>query len=414
MAMEVKSGWKREIVASDSAVSGIDEWHRDCRILEDPDHIAKPYHLNFREFQHHNFIAFLPKSSDGLANPVVASVSVSETPSPSQSPDGSFDSIPDAADSAPGTPRQYNILLRDSSSTKMLHMPETAVPVPPFRRLFTKRPTIKSIVAAALGPSHALGDTDLSTAAWRILPASPTVVDQLSAYEVMLREQHRSHTVGVLLQLPGQTTEEEMFSNQEITPEFARFLATLGRMVDLHGWNDYAGGLNTTKCYTGEQSVFINHKGHKVMYHVANMLPYSKSDPQQIERKRFVGNDHVVVVFQDGKGDMPFGTSTIRTNMTMAYVVIRRAKPHDSDSDSTLESSHEPEYTMDVVTMRCVPPTAPELSESNRFILSDPRAAELVRTKLVNLSNAVWSQGVLAEKLQKMRAVNLAKVDVRR
>ncbi len=36
------------------------------------------------------------------------------------------------------------------------------------------------------------------------------------------------------------------------------------------------------------------------MFHVSTMLPYSKKDHQQIERKRHLGNDAVLIVFHDG------------------------------------------------------------------------------------------------------------------
>jgi len=36
------------------------------------------------------------------------------------------------------------------------------------------------------------------------------------------------------------------------------------------------------------------------MYHVSTLLPHSKANKQQVERKRHIGNDVVVIVFQDG------------------------------------------------------------------------------------------------------------------
>ena len=36
------------------------------------------------------------------------------------------------------------------------------------------------------------------------------------------------------------------------------------------------------------------------MFHVSTLLPYSAEDMQQLERKRHIGNDIVIIVFQDG------------------------------------------------------------------------------------------------------------------
>jgi hypothetical protein len=57
---------------------------------------------------------------------------------------------------------------------------------------------------------------------------------------------------------------------------------------------------------TGEHSVFaelpsdIPERPYEVMYHVSTLLPHSKKDVQQLERKRHLGNDVVVIVFQAG------------------------------------------------------------------------------------------------------------------
>ncbi|KAG9392017.1 Rap/ran-GAP [Carpediemonas membranifera] len=393
-SIELKHGWKRDITPVDAVIPDI-----QAQVLVDdiPEAVSRAYQLNFAD-DHKNYITYLEDFEDDIANPLVASISLGVAPTdvPADSSSESDEEI------APMY--QYNVLLRDANSTELFHALEDAVMVPWWRKLFCLGASRSSILRAAVG-SDFWNDIDLSSTSWHSLPHTQPVIDQLVHFESIQIDKQRHHTVGVLLQLPGQTTEEEMFSNQEITPEFGRFLGALGDTVDLLGWGDYAGGLNTAKGYTGDQSVFIDHRGHKVMYHVANMLPYSKSNPQQIERKRFIGNDHVVVIFQDGRGEMPFATNTIRTNMTMAYVVVRRA-PEDEDTDP-----EDPLYTMDVATMKYVPQSRPVLGEGNRFRLSDSKAVELIRTKLVNLSNGVWRDGVLAGKLQKMKAVNLAKAD---
>jgi RAP1 GTPase activating protein 1 len=36
------------------------------------------------------------------------------------------------------------------------------------------------------------------------------------------------------------------------------------------------------------------------MFHVATYIPFTPEDRQQVERKRHLGNDIVVIVFRDG------------------------------------------------------------------------------------------------------------------
>jgi hypothetical protein len=50
---------------------------------------------------------------------------------------------------------------------------------------------------------------------------------------------------------------------------------------------------------TGRESVYTAFSGHEIMFHVSTLLPYSKDNNQQIERKRHVGNDIVNIVFEN-------------------------------------------------------------------------------------------------------------------
>ena len=50
---------------------------------------------------------------------------------------------------------------------------------------------------------------------------------------------------------------------------------------------------------TGKYSVYTLYQGHEIMFHVATLLPYSRDNRQQVERKRHIGNDIVNIVFVD-------------------------------------------------------------------------------------------------------------------
>lgn len=51
--------------------------------------------------------------------------------------------------------------------------------------------------------------------------------------------------MGVLLCRAGQSTEEEMYNNEEATPAFSEFLELLGEQVLLKGFTKYAAQLDT-------------------------------------------------------------------------------------------------------------------------------------------------------------------------
>lgn len=50
---------------------------------------------------------------------------------------------------------------------------------------------------------------------------------------------------------------------------------------------------------TGKYSIYTIYEGHEIMFHVSTLLPYSRDNRQQVERKRHIGNDIVNIVFID-------------------------------------------------------------------------------------------------------------------
>lgn len=51
------------------------------------------------------------------------------------------------------------------------------------------------------------------------------------------------------------------------------------------------------------------------------MLPYSDKNPQQLERKRHIGNDVICIVFVDGKD--AFDPSVVHTKFTHVFGVVQ-------------------------------------------------------------------------------------------
>jgi hypothetical protein len=67
------------------------------------------------------------------------------------------------------------------------------------------------------------------------------------------------------------------------------------------------------------------------MYHVSTLLPFSKEDPQQIQRKRHIGNDIVSVIFVDGVA--PFNPKTIKSQFLHVWIVVRQEKNEKNPND---------------------------------------------------------------------------------
>ena len=103
---------------------------------------------------------------------------------------------------------------------------------------------------------------------------------------------------GVLYQKYGQTVEEELFANNDTTPEYEEFLELLGRKIKLKDHKGYRGGLDIVNGHTGESAIYEVFENREIMFHVSNWLPFTSGDSQQLQRKRHIGNDIVAIVFQ--------------------------------------------------------------------------------------------------------------------
>ncbi|XP_062329657.1 signal-induced proliferation-associated 1-like protein 3 isoform X1 [Osmerus eperlanus] len=225
---------------------------------------------------------------------------------------------------------------------------------------------------------------ELSVPCLRLALSTPKVTEQL----LKLDEQGLSqkHKVGVLLCRAGQSTEEEMYNNEEATPAFSSFLSLLGEQVCLRGFTKYAAQLDTKTDSTGTHSLYTTYQGYEVMFHVSTMLPYMPSNPQQLLRKRHIGNDIVTVIFQE-PGALPFTPQNIRSHFQHVFVIVRVHSP----------TSDNPCYSVAVTRMKDVPSFGPPIPVGVTF--RDPEAfRSFLLAKVINAENA-------AHKSQKFHAM---------
>jgi len=100
----------------------------------------------------------------------------------------------------------------------------------------------------------------------------------------------------------------------EGSPAYDEFLGLLGEKVRLMDWKKYRGGLDN-KCEfspahpvfekggfkllwllffaadtTGTHSIYRNWKDVEIMFHISTLLPFETANPQQLARKRHIGN----------------------------------------------------------------------------------------------------------------------------
>eukprot|EP01103_Thecamoeba_quadrilineata_P000571 TRINITY_DN10498_c0_g1_i1.p1 TRINITY_DN10498_c0_g1~~TRINITY_DN10498_c0_g1_i1.p1 ORF type:complete len:825 (+),score=206.31 TRINITY_DN10498_c0_g1_i1:38-2512(+) len=134
----------------------------------------------------------------------------------------------------------------------------------------------------------------------------------------------RLYKFGILYSTDNQT-EDQIYSNEKGSQDFNEFLEFIGRSIYLKGSTVFSGGLDTKTDTTGYQSVYTSYQSSEIMFHVSTFLPYTQNDTQQLERKRHIGNDIVVIVFLDG--NKPWSPDSFCSHFNHIFCVVRKEKP---------------------------------------------------------------------------------------
>ncbi|QQP54117.1 Rap1 GTPaseactivating protein 1like [Caligus rogercresseyi] len=217
-------------------------------------------------------------------------------------------------------------------------------------------------------PEHSVSNT--------LLPVlCPSASELVLKYDEHLLVNHNKF--GIIYQKVGQTTEEALFGNKTHCPAMENFLNLLGKKVVLSEHKGYRGGLDTQYGQTGKFSYFETFQGREIMFHVSTLLPYTENDPQQLQRKRHIGNDIVAIIFQEG--ETPFSPDMITSHFLHAYIVVR----------PVLDSSNKLWYKITTSAKIDVPYFGPRIP-SKLFEGKGSEMKEFLLTKLINAEAACF------------------------
>jgi len=191
--------------------------------------------------------------------------------------------------------------------------------------------------------------------------------------------------------------ENQMFSNltSDATPEFKQFLNLMGDTVALNGFKGYTGGLDVKSDTTGAESVYTEFRNQRIMFHVSTLLPFYPLDHQQVERKRHLGNDIVVVVFVEP--GTRFDPTPMKTQFNHIYCVVCAEK---------LSEEKGARVRIEFAVKHGVRPFGPPLPDPNEthFCL-DTNLREFILSKLINSERAALRAPAFATKLEKTRKI---------
>lgn len=191
------------------------------------------------------------------------------------------------------------------------------------------------------------------------------VTKQLAEFEdleVARVQQQRKVKAGVLYWCVGNRTEEDMYSNAVVTPAFAAFLRILGSVISLQDWAHYAGGLDTANGSSGQEAVYTTFEEREFMFHVGPLLPQSEKNRQQIEKKRHIGNDVVVIIFKEDPA--PYLVSTVASQFNHVVIVVSSELV---EGCVTASGGLSYVYRVNVCAQLGVPPFKPPLPPGGLF-----------------------------------------------
>lgn len=111
------------------------------------------------------------------------------------------------------------------------------------------------------------------------------------------------------------------------------------------------------------------------MFHVSTLIPHTPNDPQQLNRKRHIGNDVVSIVFQEE--NTPFSPSSIRSHFLHCFIVVQVENPNTDDTH----------YKVSIAAKEGVPKFAPNLPNPCIFRKGE-EFRNFLLTKVLNAENA--------------------------
>uniref|UniRef100_A0A8C6UR60 GTPase-activating Rap/Ran-GAP domain-like protein 3 n=1 Tax=Neogobius melanostomus TaxID=47308 RepID=A0A8C6UR60_9GOBI len=319
-------------------------WRRTDVHLENPEYHTRWFFKYFLGKVHQNYVG-----TDAEKNPFFLSVVLS---------DQNNQRVP-----------QYRAILWRKTGTLKISLPYSP----------TKTLSVKSILSAMNMDRFEKGPREI---------LNPDIQKDL----LVLEEQEEIGSVnfkfGVLFAKDGQLTDDEMFSNEKGSESFDKFLTLMGDTVTLQGWAGYRGGLDTKNDTTGIKSIYTVYQGHELMFHVSTLLPYSKENKQQVERKRHIGNDIVTIVFQEGdEASSTFKPSMIRSHFTHIFALVR----YNSQNDS---------YRLKIFSEESVPLFGPPLPSPPVFT-DHQEFRDFLLVKLINGEKATLETPTFAQKRQR-------------
>jgi len=158
------------------------------------------------------------------------------------------------------------------------------------------------------------GEKPLLLPSTKSMESSLRNLDRIFCYE--------THKVGVVYVGPGQEADEKaILGNQFGSTRYSQFLSGLGTLVDITATDPktvYMGGLDPRD--DGHFAYIWQDDAMQVVYHTATLMPNSEKDLQFNKKKRHIGNDYVMIVYN--ASGRPYTIGTVKGQFIYAAIVV--------------------------------------------------------------------------------------------
>lgn len=172
------------------------------------------------------------------------------------------------------------------------------------------------------------------------------------------------HKVGVLYIGPGQVDkEQEILKNRCGSFRYTKFLSGLGSLLSVaqaESCNTYTS-LDPKNPMDGKFTYIWQDDIAQLQFHVATLMPTRDSDPNCGEKKKHIGNDYVMIIYNESGQE--YDPSTIRAQFNYASVVVEPLEMRSNRiSVKVRDSLIDVKWEAKIVSDECAPLLARQLA----------------------------------------------------
>ncbi|KAM9314058.1 tuberin isoform 2-T2 [Pholidichthys leucotaenia] len=223
----------------------------------------------------------------------------------------------------------------------------------------------------------------------QVIERAVKVLDQMPPYD--------THKIGVVFVGAAQVNNEvAILSNEYGSNRYAAFLTGLGKLIHLKDCDPdqiFLGGLDQYGD-DGEFTYCWHDDIMQAIFHIATLMPNRESDKGCCNKKRHIGNDFVIVVYNDSGEEYKLGT--IKGQFNFVEVII---KPLDYDCNLvTLQCRKDLEGLVDTTVAKIV-------SDRNLPLLVRQMALHANMASLVHQYRANSSDAYASKWLARLRHI---------